>query len=67
MTNALHPDRMTAAERLAEVADILARGILRLRERARQSSQTSERTGESSVDFTDDRWRHETAHRRRTA
>ena len=29
MTNALHPDRMTAAERLDEVADILARGILR--------------------------------------
>jgi len=65
--NALHPDRMTAAERLAEVADILARGILRLRERARQSSQTSEQTGESSVDFTDDRCRHANAHRRRTA
>ncbi|TPQ52672.1 hypothetical protein C2U72_01970 [Prosthecomicrobium hirschii] len=65
--NALHPDRMTAAERLAEVADILARGILRLRERAHQSSQTSERTGESSVDFTGDRCRHATAHRRRTA
>jgi hypothetical protein len=59
-SNALHPDRMTPAERLAEVAGILARGTLRVRERARQSSQTSEWTRESSVDFTDDRRRHAT-------
>lgn len=37
MTNALHPDRMTAAERLAEVADILALGLKRLRSRMSQS------------------------------
>ncbi len=33
MLNALHPDRMTAAERLDEVAAILGAGILRLREK----------------------------------
>lgn len=33
MSNALQPDRMTAAERLDEVAEILALGILRLRAR----------------------------------
>lgn len=31
--NPLPPDQMTAAERLAEIAEILAAGILRLRER----------------------------------
>ncbi|HER25762.1 MAG TPA: hypothetical protein ENI69_01495 [Rhodospirillales bacterium] len=30
MFNALHPDRMTAAERLDEVAAILGAGILRI-------------------------------------
>ena len=30
MANALHPDRMTAAERLDEVASILGAGIRRL-------------------------------------
>ncbi len=33
MLNALHPDRMTAAERLDEVAAILGAGILRLLEK----------------------------------
>ena len=33
MMNALHPDRMTAAERLDEVAAILGAGILRLLEK----------------------------------
>ncbi len=33
MLNALHPDRMTVAERLDEVAAILAAGILRRREK----------------------------------
>ncbi len=33
MLNALHPDRMTAAERLDEVAAILGAGILRRREK----------------------------------
>lgn len=31
--NALHPDRMTAAERLAEIGRILAMGFLRGRDR----------------------------------
>jgi hypothetical protein len=49
MLNALHPDRMTAAERLGEIARILAAGLIRLR--ARQSSELSADGGESSVDF----------------
>ena len=44
--NPLNPDRMSAKERLAEVTRILALGLIRLR--ARQSSQVSELTGESS-------------------
>jgi hypothetical protein len=48
MSNALHPDRMTAAERLDEVAEILATGLMRLR--SRQSSDLSHRFGESSLD-----------------
>lgn len=36
MQNALHPDLMTADERLDEVAAILAAGILRLRVRRRR-------------------------------
>ena len=45
--------RMTAEERLAEVAEILATGILRLRlrhGRARQSSRFGRHCGESSLD-----------------
>lgn len=49
MHNALSPDRMTAAERLDEVADILAVGLIRLK--ARKSSRLSADRGESSVDF----------------
>jgi hypothetical protein len=49
VTNALHPNRMTAAERLDEIADILAVGLIRLR--ARKSSRLSRDRGESSLDF----------------
>jgi hypothetical protein len=35
--NALDPDLMTAAERLAEVGEILAAGLLRLRAREREA------------------------------
>jgi hypothetical protein len=35
MANALHPDLMTPAERLDEIADILSAGILRVRARLR--------------------------------
>jgi hypothetical protein len=46
--NALNPDLMTAAERLDEIAEILAAGLTRLC--SRQSSQISADLGESSVD-----------------
>jgi hypothetical protein len=46
--NALHPTHMTPAERLAEIADILAAGLMRLR--ARQSTHLSAHHGESSLD-----------------
>ncbi len=52
MTIALHPDRMTAAERLDEIAEILATGAMRLM--ARKSSRLSAEGGDSSVDFTAD-------------
>lgn len=45
--NALHPDRMTASERLGEVSEILALGLVRLR--ARKSSPLSRDSGESSL------------------
>lgn len=38
MQNALDPNRMTAAERLAEVGEILAAGLLRLRARERETA-----------------------------
>jgi hypothetical protein len=47
--NALSPACLSAAERLAEIADILAAGLMRLR--ARQSSPLSPHGGESSLDF----------------
>ncbi len=49
MHNALHPDRMTAAERLDEVGGILAAGAVRLL--ARKSRPLSADCGDSSVDF----------------
>jgi hypothetical protein len=48
MSNPLRPDLMTPAERLAEIAEILAAGLIRLR--ARQSSPLSPDSGESSLD-----------------
>ena len=46
MTSALHPARMSAAERLAEIAEILAAGLVRLR--VRKSTPLSRDCGESS-------------------
>jgi hypothetical protein len=46
------PDRMSAPERLTEVAEILAAGLMRLR--ARQSSRLSGVSENSCVDFTAD-------------
>jgi hypothetical protein len=48
MTNALHADRMTPAERLDEIAEILAAGLMRLK--LRKSSHLSAERGESSLD-----------------
>lgn len=48
MDNALRPDRMEPAERLDEVADILAAGLMRLK--LRKSSHLSAVPGESSLD-----------------
>jgi hypothetical protein len=49
MPNALHPDLMTPAERLDEIAEILAAGIIRLRARLRAHRGS---TGEQvRVDF----------------
>jgi len=50
MSIALHPDHMTSAERLDEIAEILAAGAMRLM--AQKSSRLSADTGDSSVDFT---------------
>jgi hypothetical protein len=41
--NALHPDLMTAAERLQEIGEILAAGLSRLR--ARESAGSADRPG----------------------
>jgi hypothetical protein len=56
--NALDPNRMTPAERLAEIADLLAAALIRLR--ARKSSPLSGDCGESSVDFSPDQRSHPT-------
>lgn len=45
--NALSPDQMTPQERIAEVAEILAAGLMRLKER--KSSRKSTCCGESSL------------------
>jgi hypothetical protein len=48
--NPLRADRLTAQERLDDVAFMLAAGLMRLR--ARQSSRLSEVPEDSCVDFT---------------
>jgi hypothetical protein len=45
--NALDPAQMSAAERLAELSELLAAGFIRLQ--ARKSSQLSADRGESSL------------------
>ena len=47
--NPLHPDRMSPAERRAELCRILAAGLIRMM--AAKSSSLSADRGESSVDF----------------
>jgi hypothetical protein len=48
MHNGVDPNRLTPAERLDEIAEILATGLMRLR--ARQSSPLFPHNGESSLD-----------------
>jgi hypothetical protein len=47
--NPLKPELMSADERLAEICQILALGLMRLN--ARKSSELCRNRGESSVDF----------------
>jgi hypothetical protein len=65
MGNGLQPDLMTAGERIAELGQLLALGLMRLH--ARKSSRLSADWGDSSVDFMPDRSGHADAPRRRTA
>ena len=52
MPNALHPSQMTTAERLDEVARILAAGILRARAKRLESQDNSrDKERESSLDL----------------
>jgi hypothetical protein len=56
MSNPLHPDLMTLAERLDEIAEILAAGIIRARARLRAPrGSTAEQV---RVDFLPDRSSH---------
>ena len=61
--NALAPDLMTAAERLDEVARILAAGFLRLRQR--QNRKRFSTLEKNSLDFSPDRSGHATTRQRR--
>jgi len=49
VTNPLHPDQMSPEQRLAELAAILAAGVIRLQ--LRKSSEKSQKSGEISLDF----------------
>ena len=49
MHNGIDPDRLSPAERLNEIAEILATGLMRLN-RSPKSSPLSPHTGESSLD-----------------
>jgi len=61
MPNALNPDLMTPAERLDEIAEILAAGILRTRRKLRGEH----RRDRVRLDFSPDRSMHANRSRRR--
>lgn len=63
--NPLSPDLMSPADRLAELGQILAAGLMRLL--ARKSNPLSADRGDSSVDFLADRSGHADTLTRRTA
>jgi hypothetical protein len=48
LPNPIDPERLSAAERLDEIAEILAAGLMRLK--ARKSTPLSAHSGESSLD-----------------
>jgi hypothetical protein len=60
--NALAPDLMSADERLTEVAEILAVGLIRLR---RRGSLSAAKSGDFRLDFSPERSVHATARQRR--
>jgi hypothetical protein len=60
--NALHPSHLSAADRLDEIADILAAGLMRLR--TRKSSALSRDVGESSLDYSPNQRGHARARER---
>lgn len=62
--NGLKPDRMTQAERLAELGRVLANGVIRMW--AVKSSPLSADTGESSVDYAAPKSGHATRNSRST-
>jgi len=61
--NPLAPDLMTPEERLSEVAQILAAGLVRLRQRECRNDYS--RLEKNSLDFSPDRSGHATARKRR--
>jgi len=61
--NALAPDLMTAEERLTEVAQLLAAGLLRLRQHQNQNCFST--LEKNSLDFSPDRSGHATTRQRR--
>lgn len=63
--NPLPPDRMTAAERRAELCALLSLGLVRLRQR--NWGEAAEESVESCLHFPPDRCRHATAKERRNA
>jgi hypothetical protein len=65
MPNTLDAALMTPAERLDELARILAAGLIRMK--ASKSSSLSADAGESSVDFSPPKSGHATARKRRPA
>jgi hypothetical protein len=65
MSNPLHPDLMSADERLTAVAQILAAGLVRLQQRECRSDCSD--LQENSLDFSPDRSVHATARQRRKA
>ncbi|WP_310458529.1 hypothetical protein [Ruixingdingia sedimenti] len=63
--NPLPPDRMTPAERRAELCGLLALGLVRLR--LRERGEPSDKTGEIRLHYPPDQCRHATPNPTETA